>query len=448
MDLLALMDSLPKRKQKNCDNCVSGKRRCDRRKPVCSRCAHKRVSCIYGRNIPTGQFDHGQTEASMLFMNEIASESPTCSPVAQGHPPNDELRDFCLDPRLGDATTDSLQNFMINACFDGNVTTNPFTTLIENNLTPNQDPWLFQVEQGIMQERSSSPVDEEVMKAYGNMAGICADVEPWHLYDPTTPLHYTVNRVKSFIDDVASQNATPFMHRYLYRDYTPPCILSCFATSVLYTHRTQANTSMVMRAIHNGVKKLVNAETGHIPATPLEKLARTQALFLYQIIRLLHGDVTLRAQGESDIALLQAWLGDLCKVRENLSGCAQYGHRETRNPTPKWESWIFAECVRRTIIMAHSFLKIYEMMRGPAQGDDQGVWACVHRWTISRHLWEAKSPSEFAHMWKERPQFIISNYSFEHFLQHGRADSLDEFAEILLRVYMGADAMKEFVSSR
>jgi hypothetical protein len=37
-------------------------------------------------------------------------------------------------------------------------------------------------------------------------------------------------------------------------------------------------------------------------------------------------------------------------------------------------------------------------------------------------------------MWKEKPQYIISNYSFEKFLDHGRGEDVDEFAEILLSV--------------
>jgi len=35
-------------------------------------------------------------------------------------------------------------------------------------------------------------------------------------------------------------------------------------------------------------------------------------------------------------------------------------------------------------------------------------------------------------MWKEKPHFIINNYSFEHFLKYGRGDDVDEFAEIML----------------
>lgn len=40
-------------------------------------------------------------------------------------------------------------------------------------------------------------------------------------------------------------------------------------------------------------------------------------------------------------------------------------------------------------------------------------------------------------MWMEKPHFIIANYSFEKFLEHGRGEDVDEFAEILLSVSVG-----------
>lgn len=148
---------------------------------------------------------------------------------------------------------------------------------------------------------------------------------------------------------MATMNASPFLHCYLYRDHTPACILSCFSTSVLYTNRTPATTAMVMRAIDRAVKDLLSTETGGGGGAtmPVEKLARTQALFLFQIIRLLDGDVTLRAQGERDIRLLEVWLNDLCKVRENLrdlgagSGTSERNSVGRRNQhPPQWEvSW-------------------------------------------------------------------------------------------------------------
>lgn len=95
---------------------------------------------------------------------------------------------------------------------------------------------------------------------------------------------------------------------------------------------------MVMRALHSNVKELISTESNRLSAMPVEKLARTQALFLYQIIRLLDGDVALRAQGESSITLFQTWLGELCRVRENMGDLAKFDHCSKRMQPPReWE---------------------------------------------------------------------------------------------------------------
>lgn len=93
-----------------------------------------------------------------------------------------------------------------------------------------------------------------------------------------------------------------------------------------------------MRAIHSNVTDLISTESHKLKAMPVEKLARTQALFLYQIIRLLDGDVTLRSQGEISIPLLETWLGELCKVRENMGGAANFDQStKTSQSPPYWE---------------------------------------------------------------------------------------------------------------
>ncbi len=93
-----------------------------------------------------------------------------------------------------------------------------------------------------------------------------------------------------------------------------------------------------MQVLHRKVLELVRSETSRAVTTPAEKLARTQALFLYQIIRLFDGDVTLRAQGEKDIPLLRTWLDDLYRICENLRDLAELGGSAVRaQPPQKWE---------------------------------------------------------------------------------------------------------------
>lgn len=157
------------------------------------------------------------------------------------------------------------------------------------------------------------------------------------MHDPKSVLHYLTHRNKAFVTDIATRNATPFLHRSLYRNYTPPCIASLFSTAVLYANRTPDNTTMVIRALSNVVKELIENESGRMVATPIDRLARCQAMYIYFIIRVLDGDVILRAQGERDIPLLMDWLLDLAKVRENMGDLAQLGNSVMKQPPAEWE---------------------------------------------------------------------------------------------------------------
>jgi hypothetical protein len=50
-------------RQKSCDACVKGKRRCDKRHPVCSRCEEKKIRCIYAkRTYAEAFYDFDSTE--------------------------------------------------------------------------------------------------------------------------------------------------------------------------------------------------------------------------------------------------------------------------------------------------------------------------------------------------------------------------------------------------
>lgn len=95
----------------------------------------------------------------------------------------------------------------------------------------------------------------------------------------------------------------------------------------------------VMRVLQGSVVELFTSEAGHVNATPIEKLARTQSLFLYQIIRMFDGDVLLRTQSEKDMPLLQTWLNELCRIRNQLRHLYETDIRQERRQTPKieWE---------------------------------------------------------------------------------------------------------------
>lgn len=85
-----------------------------------------------------------------------------------------------MDSQLGVAATatPSMQNYVMDATVDGDIPMDPFINLMDNIIAPTQDQWLVQVEQAPAMERPNSPVDEEVRRAYKNMAGFCVSPIP------------------------------------------------------------------------------------------------------------------------------------------------------------------------------------------------------------------------------------------------------------------------------
>jgi hypothetical protein len=151
------------------------------------------------------------------------------------------------------------------------------------------------------------------------------------VYDPNTKVYFIVQILKGYPVTFAKDNHTPWMHRYLYNEKMPPSIESCFTVSTLYSNMTSSNKTSVFRILCQSLSEL---KAAHLTNTVQEKLARTQALFLYQIISLFDGDITLRSNADQNMPLLQSWLDELCKVRENLRKPEDINNQ---NPPKSWE---------------------------------------------------------------------------------------------------------------
>ncbi|KAI0429325.1 hypothetical protein F5Y09DRAFT_310516 [Xylaria sp. FL1042] len=437
---IAASPSTPASRQKNCNSCVQAKRRCDRRMPICSRCAEKKLACVYSKSRTahrTGNNSRGLapcTEALPLDGPGLSFDIDCPEGISTG-----------FHPGVAAETTPQSNQDTVSS---SDISMDTFMHFLENNISSSSDQWLVHPEEDHLLERPLTPVEEEVGIAYSKMAA-CEqlNLSPWQAYDPKTSLYYILNRVRAFTVEMAGKNTTPFIHERLYFAYRPRCIMSCFTICVLYTNRTPENMAMVMRALSDSVREFVDAEAYRIVSTPIEKLARSQALFLYQIIRLFDGDVTLRVQGEKDIGLLKTWLGELCRIRDNLGDMALLGYSSIRDQSPvEWEKWIFAECVRRTIIMAYAVIGLYEVLRDSALVDPENPWAYVHRWTLGRSLWEASSSTDFQRSWKKSSHFVIANFTLGGFIENGKSEDVDDFAEIFLNVYMGGEALNDFMT--
>lgn len=137
--------------------------------------------------------------------------------------------------------------------------------------------------------------------------------------------------MKSYPSTFATDNQTPWLHRHLYKDYMPSSIQACFTACTLYSNMTSSNKTSVFRVLCQNIGEFKECNA----LTPVDRLARLQALLLYQVICLFDGDVTLRSLADRNMLLLQIWADDLCKIRENL-GPKEYNNSDESMPK-SWE---------------------------------------------------------------------------------------------------------------
>ncbi|KAI1099410.1 hypothetical protein F4804DRAFT_85130 [Jackrogersella minutella] len=417
-------------RQKSCNACVKSKRRCDKQIPTCGNCTKKKYTCTYG-----GQLDaqsHGNSAGVPMSLDSVVSPAPT--PYGDGFALNDNGFPAAFDTDIGlpDATLpmdSALESFLDSMI--GNESSTPGQSDLQRENA--------QIE--------PTPVSQSLSRPdYSRMRSVCDDYAPWQLADPSSRIAYAMNAFKTLHATLARNNSTMYMHSHLYVDNTPRCILQAFSMCVLYTNQTEATRGFVLKILHENVNDLKQTASG-TALNPQEKLARVHAMIVYQTIRLFDGDITLGQQADNDLFLLEAWNGELRKLRDNLDELAELDAIELRNKPPEsWERWLFAESVRRTYVACLSLRTFWDLLKGRTEEDvaDPDNWRYIHRWSLSRHLWAATNSFDFYRAWKEKPMWIISAFYFDEFVRTGKGDDIDDFALVFLVLSFGINEMKIF----
>jgi len=166
--------SAPESRQKSCNSCVQSKRRCDQRMPVCTRCAAKKSTCIYGKKPgPTlrsaQDFDRAPEMEGLEFANSAGSPFPADSSL---------YVDYLGHTHMGagaDVATEPVPSTMLDTVSNFNSDIDHFLDLMGEDRTANGGQWLVQADQRIMTERPGTPADEEIHQSYEKMKmeGLC-----------------------------------------------------------------------------------------------------------------------------------------------------------------------------------------------------------------------------------------------------------------------------------
>lgn len=196
-----------------------------------------------------------------------------------------------------------------------------------------------------------------------------SEFQPWQVHEPDSRIGFIVSFLKEVHVTFAQTQQLPFIHRHLYRSIgeTPRPLMAAYTAIAAYAGRTDANKSWAIRAICESSAEVLRGAKSSSSSADLtchEKLARTQALWLLQTIRCFDGDISMRAQAERDMGVLERWLKELEEIRDNFDDVHLLDDSSLRQKPPRsWEVWVFNECVRRTVLMGHMFVSLFEMLK-------------------------------------------------------------------------------------
>lgn len=197
-----------------------------------------------------------------------------------------------------------------------------------------------------------------------------------------------------------------------------------------------------------------------LPESPLDALARTQALLLYQIIRFFDGDIVARASADTTFSELvsstSALLHHISWDGEDVSSNLAMSDKDVELPTfplqlprESWRLWIFQESARRTYLIASFFINTWKTLTGrPLPGCRVDPPLVHQNWTLSAHLWKARDAYAFSLAWRERNHYVVTRWTVMSTLADAGCDDLEPFGKMLLTVALGIDKAKAWLGMK
>ena len=483
-------------RQKSCNACVRGKRRCDKKTPRCTRCGAKGLDCIYQRLPPSAPSGSDSSSSS----SGAGGINVTPSPFAAAD--QDQFRDSERDlPSIVDIPPDFDMGFDLDSLSTGSASNaTPDSNHIDVGLQ--LDPGL--VEFNIADLLAGDPMSGHQMwasfdvgaaannklqpqpppafqpvrdlavlqRATDQCVDQCPSMDPIQVHDPRSKPGFVIGYITNMHAEFSRTRALPFIHQRLWAASAPRTMVAAFAACSAYLARTPENRAWAMRVLADSAREV--HRDGEHAVSHADRLARVQALLVLNSIRIFDGDVTARAMAEREMPVMSAWLKDLMSAIEELeesegpSFAKEHPPKswDVSHPTPsadtatttaetqaltRSQAWILLESMRRTSIFCMAFVCMLAVLKGDtrtattwlspfiarpltdiATAEPDQMWFDGAAYTASRHLWDAPSSVEFYRAWREKPQYPIKSFSFREFWMYARPEDMDEFTKLFL----------------
>lgn len=229
--------------------------------------------------------------------------------------------------------------------------------------------------------------------------------------------------IKSYPRMLARSQKTPFIHPRLYDAYLPDAIQDAFTVSAAYSTKTPETDDMVFRILEAKTTNLIE----QTPQTKSigEHLAAVQALLLLHIIQLFDGDIRQRSIAEQNMHTLRAWT---LQLQARAGG--------ELGPGSVWQEWIFAESVRRTVILAVMVDGLYSALKLGYCANIRAL--SVLPFTSGAALWDVATSALWIAESRRLGSCTVLYGDFSRAWENGRVPGdLDGFQKLLLTPCMG-----------
>ena len=223
------------------------------------------------------------------------------------------------------------------------------------------------------------------------------------------------DQIRNYPLAFAEQAETEFIHKTMYQNSCPRPLRAAFGICTGLFSLSERNQALLFQALDTEISELL------VPGSTcslIENLARLQAIVLYQIIRLFYGRLEQRVVAERQEFLVRSYALTLLQRVDT----------ELRNAPRIWETWIFAESIRRTVFMSFKLYTIYSAFKYKACAEIramnmlpvstiQGSWNSRDTYLKSLDQDQTTTHRDFAAVWAKAGWREVA--PFERFLLIG-----------------------------
>ncbi|KAI1806614.1 hypothetical protein F4811DRAFT_509704 [Daldinia bambusicola] len=418
-----------------CVGCTKSKRQCTKAVPACRRCATKGIPCTYpparqsnSRHINAG----ADVDAAAAMSSAPAGGSANLLPITS-HGNVDGIGSGDVDYYPLQLTqSDLVADMLLRTAAYG-----PRPSIGDKSSAVSTGLWFLAPESWVT-DRAACP-NTTVLTQDRMLQRFISSVQDW---------------LRRWVTDGGS----PLHHHHLYRERMPRCVQDAHSAVALYHMTTCSNAetrATTARVIEDRVTQLLadqalddTLRTGE-GMDIFDHICRVQSLLAYQTIRLLDGDIRMRAQAEALIPTLFLWTQQLLdSTKDSLTQPARFladiaascPVAASSDDNVLWSAWILVESTRRTWLVANYIQETYLYMK-------HGWSECPGRVPNTMHgrLWDATSAHAWSKACREVNTVLISTQRTEKLLYEMKPEDIDEFSLLIMELRYGTEKIEKWM---